>query len=281
MNTRVKELRLILGLSKEEFGAKLGVTNAAISRIESGTRRVTKHMLLSISRVYGTSYYWLTTGKGSIFVSDNVMLDMHDRIKQLRLALNLTQEEFGIRLGLTKSSVSKIEKAINGTTEQTLRSMCREFGASYLWLIAGEGAMFETSNVVDLKDRIKQLRRSMELTQEEFGKRIGLAKSGISRIESGTTGTTGTTEQTLRSMCREFGASYLWLTTGEGPMFEPGGDDAALHVMVDRVMASENERVKQIFKNLGDFTEDDWNQLNALLDKLLAGMRPWEDEKED
>lgn len=132
--------------------------------------------------------------------------------------------------------------------------------------------------VIKLKDRIKQLRQSLDLTQEEFGKRIGLVKSGISRIENGTT---GTTEQTLRSMCREFGVSYLWLTTGEGSMFEKGGDDAALHVMVDRVMASENERVKQIFKNLGDFTEDDWRQVNAVLDKLLAGMRPWEDEKKD
>lgn len=130
--------------------------------------------------------------------------------------------------------------------------------------------------VNNTKDRIKELRRALDLTQEEFGSRIGLVKSGISRIESGTT---GTTEQTLRSMCREFGASYLWLTTGEGAMFENGSDDAALHVMVDRVMASENERVKQIFKNLGDFTEDDWRQVNVLLDKLLAGTRPWEDEK--
>lgn len=127
-----------------------------------------------------------------------------------------------------------------------------------------------------MKDRIKELRRALDLTQEEFGNRIGLVKSGISRIESGTT---GTTEQTLRSICREFGASYLWLTTGEGAMFEDGNDDAALHVMIDRVMASENDRVKQIFKNLGDFTEDDWRQVNALLDKLLAGTRPWEDEK--
>lgn len=129
-----------------------------------------------------------------------------------------------------------------------------------------------------MKDRIKQLRQTLDLTQEEFGKRIGLVKSGISRIENGTT---GTTEQTLRSMCREFGASYLWLTTGEGSMFENGDDVAALHVMVDQVMASENERVKQIFKNLGDFTEDDWRQVNAILDKLLAGVRPWEDEKKD
>lgn len=125
-----------------------------------------------------------------------------------------------------------------------------------------------------MNDRIKELRRALDLTQEEFGNRIGLAKSGISRIESGTT---GTTEQTLRSICREFGASYLWLTTGEGPMFENGGDDAALHVMVDRVLASENDRVKAIFKGLSDFTTEDWEQVDRLLDKLLAGRRPWSD----
>lgn len=122
-----------------------------------------------------------------------------------------------------------------------------------------------------MKDRIKELRRALDLTQDEFGGRIGITKSSISTMESGRS---NPSEQTLRSMCREFGASYLWLTTGEGSMFENGSDDAALHVMVDRVMASENERIKQIFKNLGDFTEDDWRQVNAVLDKLLADMRP-------
>lgn len=129
-----------------------------------------------------------------------------------------------------------------------------------------------------MNSRIKELRLFLNLSQEEFGARLGVTNAAISRLESGAR---GVTEQMLLSISRVFGASYLWLTTGEGPMFEPGGDDAALHVMVDRVMASENERVKQIFKNLGDFTEDDWNQLNALLDKLLAGMRPWENEKKD
>lgn len=124
-----------------------------------------------------------------------------------------------------------------------------------------------------MKDRIKQLRQALGLTQEEFGRRIGLVKSGISRIESGTT---GTTEQTLRSMCREFGASYMWLTEGMGTMFEDG-EAAALHVMIDRVLASENDRVKAIFKGLSDFTTEDWEQVDRLLDKLLAGQRLWSD----
>ena len=129
-----------------------------------------------------------------------------------------------------------------------------------------------------LNTRIKELRKFLNLSQEEFGARLGVTNAAISRLESGAR---GATEQILLSIKREFGASYLWLTTGEGPMFEDGGDDAALHVMVDRVMASENERVKQVFKGLGSFTEDDWRQVNDLLDRLLAGSRPWEDEKKD
>ena len=124
-----------------------------------------------------------------------------------------------------------------------------------------------------MNERVKELRAALGLTQEEFGKRIGLAKSGISRIESGAN---GTTEQTLRSMVREFGASYLWLTTGAGSMFE-NGEEAAVHVMIDRVMAGENEHVKNLFKGLSDWTTEDWQQVDRLLDKLLAGWTPWAD----
>lgn len=131
-----------------------------------------------------------------------------------------------------------------------------------------------------MNERIKKLRQELGLSQEEFGRRIGLlSKASVSKIEKGTN---GTTEQTLRSICRVYGASYLWLTTGEGPMFEDGGDDAALHVMIDQIMASENNRVKQVFKSLGCFTVEDWKQIDQLLDKLLSGMKPWEeDEKKD
>lgn len=128
-----------------------------------------------------------------------------------------------------------------------------------------------------MNERVKELRAALGLTQEEFGKRIGLAKSGISRIESGAT---GTTEQTLRSMVREFGASYLWLTTGTGSMFE-NGEEAAVHVMIDRVMAGENEHVKNLFKGLSDWTTEDWQQVDRLLDKLLAGWTPWADSPGD
>ena len=124
-----------------------------------------------------------------------------------------------------------------------------------------------------MNERIKELRRSLGLTQDEFGGRIGITKSSVSTMESGRS---NPSEQTLRSMVREFGASYLWLTTGAGPMFE-NGEEAAVHVMIDRVMAGENEHVKNLFKGLSDWTTEDWQQVDRLLDKLLAGWTPWAD----
>lgn len=126
-----------------------------------------------------------------------------------------------------------------------------------------------------MKDRIKELRRTLGLTQDEFGSRIGITKSSISTMESGKS---NPSDQTIRSICREFGVSYKWLTNGQRPMFENGQNDIALHSMVDRIMASENEWVKQIFKGLGNLTQDDWKQINDILDKLLAGEKPWEDK---
>lgn len=128
-----------------------------------------------------------------------------------------------------------------------------------------------------MNERIKELRRSLGLTQDEFGGRIGITKSSVSTMESGRS---NPSEQTLRSIVREFGASYLWLTTGAGPMFE-NGEEAAVHVMIDRVMAGENEHVKNLFKSLSDWSAEDWQQVDRLLDKLLAGWTPWADSPGD
>lgn len=66
-----------------------------------------------------------------------------ERIKILRKEKNLSMEDFGAVIGMGKSAVSRIENGVNGTTDQTIRSICREFGVNEHWLRTGEGEMFE------------------------------------------------------------------------------------------------------------------------------------------
>lgn len=76
-------------------------------------------------------------------------------------------------------------------------------------------------------ERIKQVRKSMNLTLETFGQRVGVTKAAISRVENGFR---SVTDQMRRSICREFGVNEDWLLTGEGEMFvhAPSSDVGAL-----------------------------------------------------
>ena len=66
-----------------------------------------------------------------------------ERVKAIRKCLNLTLEKFGEKLGVTKTTISRIEKGINGLTDQMTKSICREYHVNYDYLIYGDGEMFD------------------------------------------------------------------------------------------------------------------------------------------
>ncbi len=67
---------------------------------------------------------------------------MNERTKELRKKLGLTLEEFGKRLGVTKSAISNIENGNRNLTDLMIVSICREFDVSEEWLRFGDGEMF-------------------------------------------------------------------------------------------------------------------------------------------
>lgn len=77
MNDRLRLLRNALHLSQEEFGKRVGVTKTAISRLESGSNRITDRMLKLISREFNVVIDWLETGRGEMFlpISDDALDD--------------------------------------------------------------------------------------------------------------------------------------------------------------------------------------------------------------
>ena len=78
---RIKEVRNSLGLTREKFGDRLGVTKVAISNIEKGNRNLTEQMTKSICREFSVDYIWLTTGDGEMFVdTDDDFIERIDRI---------------------------------------------------------------------------------------------------------------------------------------------------------------------------------------------------------
>ena len=67
---------------------------------------------------------------------------MNNRIKEIRKKMKLTQDEFGKRLGISNTAISKIEKGENNVSEQNIISICREFDVNEEWLRNGIGDIF-------------------------------------------------------------------------------------------------------------------------------------------
>lgn len=67
---------------------------------------------------------------------------MNERLKLLRSTLGITLEEFGKKVGVTRSAVGRIEKGERKVTEQMALAICREFRVNYYWLTEGIGEMF-------------------------------------------------------------------------------------------------------------------------------------------
>ena len=65
-------------------------------------------------------------------------------------------------------------------------------------------------------ERIKFLRETLRLSQEEFGKRIGSARNTIANYELGRRNPSNTV---LNAICKTFRVNYFWLTDGKGDMF--------------------------------------------------------------
>lgn len=64
-------------------------------------------------------------------------------------------------------------------------------------------------------ERVKQVRKSLGLTLEEFAEPLGVGKTAISKIENGLS---NVTQQMELSICREYNINETWLRTGEGEM---------------------------------------------------------------
>ena len=110
-------------------------------------------------------------------------------------------------------------------------------------------------------ERIKEIRKTLGLTLEKFGDKVGVTKQTVSRIENGIN---NLTEQMTKSICREFNVDYIWLTTGEGEMFVESDDD--FMERIDRIMVDENDMRRKLFKAL----------LNAD-DETLQSLEKWID----
>lgn len=127
-------------------------------------------------------------------------------------------------------------------------------------------------------ERIKAARKSLGLTLEEFGKKLGVGKTAISKLEKGER---NLTDQMLLSIHREFNVREEWLRDGIGEMFEPAAADE-LDALAKEYGLSEGEKIL-----IEHYVKLDESSRRAVIDFIidtasaLSGGHPFKDVPED
>lgn len=85
-----------------------------------------------------------------------------------------------------------------------------------------------------MNERIKKLRKALELTQKEFASRLGIKQNTIAKYE---TNRGNPTVAVISLICREFNVNEDWLRTGSGPMFK-ATEEAAVSKLCRELHAS-------------------------------------------
>ena len=114
-----------------------------------------------------------------------------------------------------------------------------------------------------MKTRLKQVRKQLGLSQQDFGKALGVSNTAISKLENGEN---NVTDQMAKLICREFNVDYIWLTTGKGEMFS--SDEVEFARLVDRVMDSEDEFIRGFFKTFASLSADQCDLLKDIAFKI-------------
>lgn len=130
-----------------------------------------------------------------------------------------------------------------------------------------------------MNERIKKLRKVLDLTQTEFGRRIGVKQNTVALIEGGRK----TSDQTIFAICREFNVSETWLRTGEGEMFRTRSRDEEIAAFIGGITLRNDpgdDFKRRLIHVLARLSVEDWRLLEDLADRLAEDAEKEKDRPE-
>lgn len=114
-----------------------------------------------------------------------------------------------------------------------------------------------------MKDRIKTIRKELNLTQQQFADKLGVRRNTVAQWE---TGVNQITEQTIKAICTLFDVSEDWLKEGTGDIFITVSRDEEISKFLGRLQNEpDNSFAKQFIHVLSQLDVDEWKTLQKIM----------------
>lgn len=116
--------------------------------------------------------------------------------------------------------------------------------------------------MIVLKDRIKKLRREMDLTQQEFADKIGISRGNIGAYE---VGKNAPSDAVISLICKTFNVNEAWLRDGVGEMFLERTRDEEIATFIGSIQMDDKDSFKKRFISaLSKLDENEWKVLEKM-----------------
>lgn len=119
----------------------------------------------------------------------------------------------------------------------------------------------------ELKDRLRELRKSTGLSQTDFALKLGCSRGVIKNLEEGKTDISPAFADLI---CRTYGCDRIWLETGEGEMFRTPTRDEQITDFVGKTLFGDGDSdfAKQLLSILAALDDNGWKTLKAAAEVL-------------
>lgn len=122
-----------------------------------------------------------------------------------------------------------------------------------------------------LNERLKKLRKTLDLTQQEFADKVGTPRDNIGGYE---TGRRKPSDAVISLICKtnfppKGKVNENWLRTGEGDMFMEMSRDEQIEKFVGDLLHGEEDSFKRrLISGLAALDENGWKVLEDFLDSI-------------
>jgi len=120
---------------------------------------------------------------------------------------------------------------------------------------------------VEMKDRIKKIRKELDLTQQGFAEKIGTTANVLTNYE---TGRRNPSASVINNICKTFDVNETWLRTGEGEMLVQRTRNQVITDFLGDLIMEEATFKKRLIEALAELDERDWESLEKLATKLTS-----------